>query len=324
MKRWLFYQTAALFCGFWLDFFIGDPHALPHPVVGIGRLISWLEKKLRHGDRNPCDVGTGVLTVLTVSAVSTLFPALLLFFAWRVSPLLYCFLEALLCGQLLAARQLARESAKVQRAVERGQIEEARRAVSMIVGRDTDGLDEGGILRAAVETVAENTSDGVIAPLFWMTLFGAAGGFFYKSVNTMDSMIGYKNDKYLYFGRAAAKTDDFVNFLPARLSGLLMILVSPLCGLDAKNAWRIFLRDRKKHESPNSAQTEAAAAGALGLRLAGDAVYGGIPVHKPTLGDPKRDIEPMDVARVNRLMYVASGAALVLALLLRGVWLRCF
>ncbi len=193
----------------------------------------------------------------------------------------------------------------------------ARYAVSMIVGRDTKVLDQNGICRAAFETVAENASDGVVAPLCFMLLFGPVGGFFYKSINTMDSMLGYKNDKYLYFGRAAAKTDDFVNFIPARVSALAMIIVSPFCGLDIKGAWRIFKRDRMKHASPNSAQTESVCAGALGLRLSGDAVYGGVIHKKEYIGDPIREIEPRDITRANRLMYVSSALVLILILAVR-------
>jgi len=230
-----------------------------------------------------------------------------------------------MCWQILAARQLFREGKKVERALEAGDTEKARYAVSMIVGRDTNVLDENGICRAAVETVAENTSDGVIAPLCWMIFFGAAGGFFYKSINTMDSMLGYKNEKYLYFGRAAAKTDDVVNYLPARLSALLMIAACPLCGLDGKNAARIFRRDRYKHASPNSAQTESVCAGALRVRLAGDAVYGGVVHKKEFIGDPLREIEPKDITRAGRLMYAASALTLLLGVLLRAaVILVCF
>ncbi len=199
----------------------------------------------------------------------------------------------------------------------------ARYAVSMIVGRDTKVLDQNGICRAAVETVAENASDGVVAPLCFMLLLGPVGGFFYKSINTMDSMLGYKNDKYLYFGRAAAKTDDFVNFIPARVSALAMIIVSPVCGLDIKGAWRIFRRDRMKHASPNSAQTESVCAGALGLRLSGDAVYGGVVHKKEYIGDPIREIEPRDITRANRLMYVSSALVLVLILAVRTAVSLC-
>lgn len=321
MARLLLYQSAALVAGFVIDFFVGDPHFLPHPVVGIGKLISLCDKWLRRGNRS--DLWRGAVTVVIVTGLSTAIPAALLFLAWRIHSAAYFVLDSVMCWQLVAARQLVRESRRVQTALEAGDTEAARRAVSMIVGRDTDILDRDGICRAAVETVAENTSDGVIAPLFWMGLFGAAGGFFYKAVNTMDSMIGYKNEKYLYFGRAAARTDDLVNFIPARLSALLMISACPPLGLDAKNTWRVFRRDRRKHASPNSAQTESVCAGALGVRLAGDAVYGGVLRKKEYIGDPRREIEPRDISRAGRLMYAASAAMLLLITLIRTAVILC-
>ena len=234
MRERILWQTAALVCGFIIDFFVGDPYSIPHPVVAIGKWISFFDRRLRRGNSNPKDVGRGALTVILVALLSTLPPALLLDLAWHLHPILYFVLNSVMCWQILAARQLFREGKKVQRALEAGDTEGARYAVSMIVGRDTDVLEEAGICRAAVETVAENTSDGVIAPLCWILLFGAAGGFFYKSINTMDSMLGYKNEKYLYFGRAAAKTDDVVNWIPARLSGLLLVLCAPLCRLNPR------------------------------------------------------------------------------------------
>lgn len=321
MYRLLILQTAALLTGFILDFFVGDPHCIPHPVTAIGRLISFLDRHLRRGDDG--DTGRGAFTVFLVASVSTLLPAGILAAAWRIHPALYFGIDSVMCWQILAARQLVRESRRVQRALEKEDILGARYAVSMIVGRDTDALDRDGICKAAVETVAENASDGVIAPLFWMTFLGAAGGFFYKSVNTMDSMIGYRNETYLRFGRAAAKTDDFVNFLPARLSALLMVCACPLCALDGAGAFRIFLRDRHKHESPNSAQTESACAGALGVQLAGGAVYGGVFRPRQTIGDARRKIEPADITRAGRLMYAASTLMLLIALLLRIVVILC-
>ncbi|MBQ3637688.1 MAG: cobalamin biosynthesis protein CobD [Clostridia bacterium] len=324
MKERLLLQTAAIFAGFLIDFFVGDPYSIPHPVVGIGKWISFFDRKLRRGNSNPKDVGRGVLTVILVALISTGVPALVLELLWRLHPAAYFAVNAIMCWQILAARQLFREGKKVQRALEKGDTEGARAAVSMIVGRDTDVLDENGICRAAVETVAENASDGVIAPLFWTFLFGAAGGFFYKSINTMDSMLGYKNEKYLYFGRAAARTDDVVNYIPARLSAVLMIAACPLCRLDGKNARRIFQRDRYKHASPNSAQTESTVAGALGVRLAGDAVYGGVVKKKEFIGDPIREIEPYDITRAGRLMYVASALTLLLGMILRGAVILCF
>lgn len=317
------YQTAAVIVGFIIDFFVGDPYSIPHPVVGIGKWISFFDRHLRRGNSNPKDVPRGALTVILVALISTAVPAAVLTASWIIHPLVYFAVSSVMCWQLLAARQLIREGKKVQRALEKGDTEGARYAVSMIVGRDTDVLDEKGITRAAVETVAENTSDGVIAPLFWMFLFGAVGGFFYKSVNTMDSMLGYKNEKYLYFGRAAAKTDDFVNYVPARISALLMIASAPLCRLDMKNAWRIFRRDRYKHASPNSAQTESVCAGALGVRLAGDAVYGGVVKKKEFIGDPLREIEPMDITRAGHLMYLSSLLTLVIGTAARFIIVLC-
>ena len=324
MKERLLLQTAAIFAGFLIDFFAGDPYSIPHPVVGIGKWISFFDRKLRRGNSNPKDAGRGALTVILVALISTGVPALALELSWRLHPAAYFAVNAVMCWQILAARQLFREGKKVQRALEKGDTEGARAAVSMIVGRDTDVLDERGICRAAVETVAENASDGVIAPLFWTFLFGAAGGFFYKSINTMDSMLGYKNEKYLYFGRAAARTDDVVNYIPARLSAVLMIAACPLCRLDGKNARRIFRRDRYKHASPNSAQTESTVAGALGVRLAGDAVYGGVVHKKEFIGDPLREIEPYDITRAGRLMYAASALMLTLGMILRGAVILCF
>jgi len=319
MVKWLILQTAAIALGFLLDFLIGDPYRIPHPVVCIGAWIAAFDRKLRRGNSNPADIPRGAVTVVCVALISTAVPTLALWAAWKLHPAIYFVLDSLMCGQLLAARQLVRESKKVQHALERGDTEAARTAVSFIVGRDTAVLDDRGICRAAVETVAENGSDGVIAPLCWMFLFGAAGGFFYKAINTMDSMLGYKNEKYLYFGRAAAKTDDVVNYLPARLSALLMILVCPLCGLDMKNAWRVFRRDRYKHASPNSAQTESACAGALQVQLAGDAVYGGVLHKKEYLGDPIKEIEPKDITRAGHMMYAASFVMLLVGLVLRTV-----
>lgn len=215
-------------------------------------------------------------------------------------------LEIFFCFRLLAARSLETESMRVYEALRNGTIEDARRQLSMIVGRDTRQLDEDGIIRAAVETIAENTSDGVTAPLFYMMIAGAAGGFFYKSVNTMDSMVGYKNEKYLYFGSFAARLDDILNYLPSRISALCMILSAGICGYSVKNAWRIFRRDRYRHASPNSAQTESVMAGALQVRLAGPASYFGKVYEKPFIGDPVRKIEAKDIIAANRIMKVTA------------------
>ena len=220
---------------------------------------------------------------------------------------------------MLAARCLCKESMKVCKAAKAGDTEEARKAVSMIVGRDTAVLDRDGIIRAAVETVAENTSDGVTAPLFYMGLGGAVGALFYKSVNTMDSMIGYRDEKYADIGRFAAKLDDVLNYIPSRLTALLMSAAAPVVGLDGRNALRIWRRDRRKHASPNSAQTESACAGALHVRLAGDAWYFGKLHKKPYIGDDDRPVEAEDIRRANRLMYAASVLMLVISAAARCV-----
>ena len=325
MAELLIYQTCSIIIGFIIDFFVGDPHAVPHPVVAIGKLISFLDKKLRLGNDDKRDILRGVWTVLIVIAVSTAVPAFILFIMWKIHPAIYLVISSIMCAQILAARELVRECSAVEKALEEGDIEAARKAVSYVVGRDTDALDKEGICRAAVETIAENGSDGVIAPLFWMFLFGAPGGFFYKAVNTMDSMLGYKNEKYLYFGRAAAKTDDVVNFIPSRISAFLMIASCPLCHLDGKNALKIFGRDRFKHTSPNAAQTESVFAGALNVRLNGPAVYGRILHDKEYLGDDVRPIESSDIKRAGQLMYTASTLMLIAGILLRtGVILICF
>ena len=306
-----------LISGFILDSVIGDPYNIPHPIRLIGRLIAGLEKAVRRRFKN-LRLG-GALLALTVIAVSTALPLALLLVCYRVNIVLGAVAESVLCCYMLAARCLCRESMKVCRAAESGDIEEARRAVSMIVGRDTAVLDRDGIIRAAVETVAENTSDGVTAPLFYMGLGGAVGAFFYKSVNTMDSMIGYKNEKYADIGWFAAKLDDVLNFIPSRLTALLMTAAAPVLGLDGRGALRIWRRDRRKHASPNSAQTESVCAGALHVRLAGDAWYFGKLHKKPYIGDDDRPIESGDIRRANRLMYGASVMMLVIAAALRSV-----
>lgn len=314
--------------GFLLDAVVGDPHWMPHPVRWVGRLISLLEKGLlREQDPPRRQRWKGVWLVVCVCAVTFATAEAALRLCYRIHPAAGLLVESVLCCYCIAARDLRDASTAVYKPLRRyfegdeqgnkQELEQARHAVSMIVGRDTSVLDADGIARAAVETVAENTADGVIAPLFWMLVGGGAVGMLYKAVNTMDSMVGYRNEKYQYFGTAAARLDDVVGFLPARLSGLLIILAAFVTGMDGRNAWKIFCRDRYLHASPNSAQSESACAGALDLQLAGDAVYFGMVVHKPRIGDPIREIEPEDILRANRLMSVASVSGLILLCALR-------
>ena len=310
------YRLISILIGAGLDCLIGDPQWMPHPVRLMGALISALDKLWNREEDSPAvlRIKGFVLAAFVVSATLQItWGFLRVMYGW--GPAAGVAAESILCCYALAARNLRDSSLEVYDALTEsgGSLQKARRAVSMIVGRDTENLDREGVIRAAVETVAENTADGVIAPLFYLALGGAVGGMVYKAINTMDSMLGYRNEKYQYFGTAAARLDDLAGFIPARLSGLLLTAAAGLTGMDAAGAWRIFCRDRYAHKSPNSAQSESAVAGALGVQLAGDAVYGGRVVHKPTIGDPLREIETEDIYRANKLMYTASGLGLALA-----------
>ena len=295
----------ALMLGFFLDLLIGDPHGIPHPVVYIGKLIDVTEKGMRKmfpkTVRGENFAGAAVwLIVVTVSAG---IPLLVLHLAYGANCWLGLLLETILCAQILATKSLKTESMKVYQALQTGDLSKARYAVSMIVGRDTQYLDEAGVTRAAVETVAENTSDGIIAPMLFLAIGGAPLGFFYKAVNTMDSMLGYVEMPYKNVGLVPAKMDDVFNYIPARISAFLMLAAGGLLGMDVKNGWKIFKRDRYNHSSPNSAQTESVCAGLLGLRLAGDAWYHGVLHKKKFIGDPIRQIVPEDIPLACRLLY---------------------
>ncbi len=319
------FTLSALLLGFLFDLAFGDPHGLYHPVQAIGKLITVLERLLRRlfPKTKGGELAAGVFLVLLVTGISTAVPALLLYGAGKIHRSLSFALCTLFSYQILATRSLRDESMKVYRQLVKGDLQEARRAVSMIVGRDTESLDEKGVAKAAIETVAENTSDGVLAPLFFLILGGPVLGFFYKSINTMDSMVGYKNETYLYFGRAAARLDDLVNYVPARLSALLMIVATLFTSFQTGNAWKIYRRDRRNHASPNSAHTEAVMAGALGLELAGDAFYFGKRYEKPTIGDRIREVEPEDIRRANVLLYVTAFLTMSLAVLSFVAWDLC-
>lgn len=295
----------ALTSGFVLDLLLGDPPRMPHMVVLIGKTVARLEKMLRwiFPANSGGELVGGMLLVVIVASVSFLFPYWALIHAFRWNPYVAVALESLVCYQILATKCLRDTSMRVYAELSRGDLAEARKAVGMIVGRDTARLDGPAIVRATVETVAENTSDGVVAPMLYFAVGGAPLAILYKAINTMDSMLGYKNKKYLYFGWAAARLDDIANFIPARLTALLTVVAAALLRLDWRGSLRIYRRDHAAHTSPNAGHPEAACAGALGIRLGGDSTYGGHVVHKPTLGDSRREVEPDDIRRANRLLY---------------------
>ena len=312
-------NICAIVCGFLLDLLLADPAWMPHPVVYMGKAITALEGFLRSLlPRTPKgELTGGVLLAAALPLGTLIFTGGICFLAAWIHPIFGFFIQTLWCWQALALRGLALESGRVCDELAKGDLPSARRAVGRIVGRDTESLTAVGVAKAAVESVAENFSDGAAAPLFYMLLGGAPLALVYKSINTMDSMVGYKNDKYLWFGRAAAKLDDLANFIPSRLAALLWIAAAVLTGHDGKNAWRVWRRDRRNHASPNSAQTESACAGALGIQLAGPASYFGTVYDKPTIGDPLRPTEPKDILRANRMLYAAG-----ILVLLAGTGLR--
>lgn len=314
-------KYAVLF-GFLLDFLLGDPAWMPHPVVYMGKAITKLEALLR-----PCFPKTekgefiaGCILAVVLPVGSLVFFGGVCLIAYHINPVFGFLLQTFWCWQALAMKGLAQESRKVYLELEKEDLPAARKAVSRIVGRDTAELTEEGVTKAAVETVAENFSDGVLAPLFYMLIGGAPLAMIYKSINTMDSMVGYKNEKYLYFGRAAAKLDDAVNYLPSRIAALFWILSASVTGFDGKHAWKIWRRDCRNHASPNSAQTESACAGALGIQLAGPAYYFGKKYEKPYIGDSLRPVEQKDILWANRMLYGAGFLSLAVGLGIRALF----
>ncbi|MGM9613546.1 MAG: adenosylcobinamide-phosphate synthase CbiB [Butyricicoccus sp.] len=310
--------TLAVALGFVLDWIIGDPQGVWHPICAIGSLISGTEKLLRRlfpatprGEKI-----AGVFLWVIVCGLSFLVPLAILFLLGRVNPWLACVVQTIFCCQIFARKCLVDAGNHVRRALEQS-LDEGRRAIAMYVGRDTGALTEEGVIKATVETIAENTTDGVIAPMIFMLIGGAPLGFLYKAVNTLDSMVGYHNDKYEHFGWCSAKMDDVFNFIPARIAAVCMVAGAGMLKFDSRNARRIFQRDRFKHKSPNSAQTESVCAGALHVQLGGPAPYFGKMVHKPTIGDSDRAIVKSDIGRAADLMTTASVFALLLGLTIR-------
>lgn len=307
-------SLVALICGYILDLIFGDPYWMPHPVRFIGNLISIVEKVIRRlmPKNKRGEYLGGIIFTISIVAISTVIPLLIILIARSINIYLALVLESFMCYQILATKSLKVESMKVYDELAKDDLPSARKAVSMIVGRDTKDLSLSGVAKAAVETIAENTSDGIIAPMIFIAIGGAPMGFFYKAINTMDSMVGYKNEKYINFGRFAAKLDDVVNYLPARISAYQMILASFFLKYNYKNAFKIYKRDRYNHASPNSAQTESVCAGALNIQLAGNAYYFGKLYEKPTIGDDIREINYDDIKRANRLLYCTSFISVVI------------
>ncbi len=308
----------ALICGILLDQIVGDPYFLPHPIRDIGRLIMVLEKKLLGEtkdvpDRDPSkEKRRGILLWFIVILTTVVFSSAIVFGSYMINRYLGLAVETILTCYILAARSLCRESMAVSKELAKGDIPGARYKLSMIVGRDTAELSEEEMVKAAVETVSENTSDGVIAPLIYTAIGGPVLGFLYKAVNTMDSMLGYKNDRFKDFGFFSAKADDVFNFLPSRISALFMVAGTFVMGIfsksyNAKGAAIVWKRDRLNHKSPNSAQTESVCAGALGLKLGGPHLYGGVMVDKPFIGDEERHAEISDIKRSNNLMFMTEA-----------------
>ncbi len=302
-------RPVEILLGWLLDLLLGDP--APHPVAGMGRAIAWLEARL------PRRRSAGVLLLLVVAGGTWLASWGLVALAARVHPWLGVLASAVLFFYAMALNSLDREVRAVASALAAGNLPEARLQVSRIVGRDTGSLDEAGVARAAVEATAESSVDGVTAPLFFMALGGAPAALAYRAVNTLDSMVGHRDERHEALGWASARMDDVLNFVPARLTGLLLVLSAALCGDDAPGAWRILRRDRLKHASPNAAHPEAAVAGALGLKLGGPVSYDGGIQDKPWLGDGTPEAGTVHILKSMRLVHTACGMALGLALALR-------
>lgn len=302
---------------FVIDMFLGDIRF--HPVVLMGKIISFGEKKLRSilPKNKTCEFIGGLILSVFLMIISFLVPFIVLTVLYKLNFIIGFIVEVIFCYQIIAMKCLTDSSMKVYNDLKDKNIDKARESVSMIVGRDKDKLDEKAIIKATIESVSENTSDGVIAPLFFLFIGGAPLGFFYKAVNTLDSMIAHKNDKYIYFGKFAARVDDFCNFIPARLSGLLYVASAFVLEYDYKNAFRIFKRDRKNHSSPNSANIESACAGALNIKLGGETYYEGKIVSKFTVGDDIKEPDIEDIKRANKLALTSSVMALLIFYIIR-------
>ena len=303
-----------------IDFIIGDPHWFPHPVIYIGKLIGFLDKRVRERCLTPpaLKIGGGVIVII-VALVCFLVPLAVLKLTEGL-PLLHHTLNIIIIWTTLAARCLHKEGIKIYHSLKTNDLENARLKLSYIVGRDTKELTRIEIIRADVETIAENTSDGVIAPLLFAMIGGAPLAMLYKGINTMDSMLGYMNEGYRYIGFFPAKTDDVVNYLPARITGIIMCIVSPIVKGDIFESFKVMLRDRKNHKSPNCGYPESAAAGALKIQIGGVNKYFGEVVYKPTIGDKTRELNLSNIVDTIKLMYGTEIITFLIGALIYGIW----
>lgn len=307
-----FANILIMILGYIMDLVFGDPYWFPHPVRFIGKLISKTEKFIRkHAKSEESLKYWGILMWLVPVVTTALVTALIVKIA-SFNKYVEIFVSAFIIYTTLSTKCLKDEATKIYKVLETGDIKKSRVQLSYIVGRDTTNLSQSEIIRATVETVAENTVDGTISPMFYGFLFGPVGAMTYKAINTLDSMVGYKNDKYLNLGCVSAKLDDVANFIPARLTAIFMPLGAFLCGMNGLNSFKIAIRDRKNHKSPNCAFAEGAAAGAIGVQLGGTNIYFGQEVYKPTIGDKKRELENYDIVRMNKLMYATTANALLI------------
>ena len=305
MNRLIFFIK--IWIAYVLDLIFGDPQNVIHPVQVIGKIISTGEKILLR--KKYKFLAGAVLNIFTVSITYTLM--YLISKSVKIS-VFFMIIEIYLMYTIFSINSLAREGNRVYRILKEGDIEKARKDLSYLVSRDTEMMDEKMIIRSTMETISENTVDGIVAPMFYMFLGGMPLAMAYKAINTLDSMVGYKNEKYMEFGKFSAKVDDVANFIPARITGILIVLASMILGYDYKNSLKIFLRDRKNHSSPNSAHSEASVAGALGVQFGGKVSYFGKEINKPTIGDKTKEFELEDIRKNIRIMYVTSFLSLVM------------
>ena len=302
----------SIYTGYALDLIIGDPYSFPHPVRYIGKLISMVEKQIRKITSSDKGLKIAGFFLWFIVVGLTFGVTSLILQLFKFNKIIYFVVNTILIYTTLATKCLKDESVKIYKVLKTGDLEKSRIQLSYIVGRDTTNLNEKEIVRATVETVAENTVDGIIAPLFYGFIGGAPLAMAYKAINTLDSTVGYKNDKYYYLGFASAKIDDIANYIPARLGVVLLSLGSLFVGFNFKNALKIGIRDRKNHKSPNCAFPEGAVSGALGIQLGGTNVYFGKEVYKPTIGDKTREIEIEDIVRTNKIMYSSSIISMII------------